>query len=72
MLAGVQLGGEAAERRRRQTDESERRLEGLQLVVQLAAADNKDGQQCGGSSRGRRRREQLPSATKVGDGRVRE
>ena len=70
MLAGVQLGGEAAERRR-QTDESERRLEGLQLVVQLAAADNKDGQQCGGSRR-RRRREQLPSATKVGHGRVRE
>ena len=55
MLAGVQLGGEAAERRRRrQAGESEWRLEGLELVIEFAAAANEDGQQCGRRrSRGR-------------------
>ena len=67
-LTGVQLGGQATERgrRRREAGEPERRLQGLQHVVQqLAAAAEQDGQQ-------RRGRQQLPSATEVGHGLIRD
>ena len=66
-LTGVQLGGQAAEwrRRRREAGEPERRLQGLQHVIQQLAAAEQDGQQ-------RRGREQLPSATQVGHGLIRD
>lgn len=69
LFPGVQLGGQATERgrRRREAGEPERRLQGLQHVVQqlAAAAAEQDGQQ-------RRGRQQLPSATEVGHGLIRD